>query len=89
MDTIKIIQILFKAIIGAGIGGCAAGYFLEDYFSNSSHELQIDIFEKSSQTGSQGSILKYHGFEYITGLDYIDINEKYMKKFSRLSGNIN
>jgi len=78
---------IYKAIIGAGIGGCSAAYFLEEYFNNSNHEVKIDVFEKSPQTGGQGSILKYHGFEYITGLEYMDINENYMRQFAKLSGN--
>lgn len=73
------------AIIGAGIGGCSASYFLEEYFSGSNKELVIDLFDKSSQIGGRNSIIKYNGFEYSMCLDYVEFTPSYIDKFSELT----
>lgn len=80
------------AIIGAGIGGCSAAYYLEDYFSfDNQIDLHIDIFDKNSKVGgrNKNSLFSYNGFSYNIGLVSIPCSkfQKYMQKFAKLSGN--
>ncbi|CAF1145595.1 unnamed protein product [Adineta ricciae] len=66
------------AIIGAGIGGTSAGYWLKHYLNDS---VAITIYE-SGQTGGRLKTVNVDGNEYEAGGSIIHDKNLYMKRFT-------
>ncbi|XP_005988277.1 prenylcysteine oxidase 1 [Latimeria chalumnae] len=65
------------AIVGAGIGGTSAAYFLRQHFGNG---VQIDVFEKG-EVGGRLATTTIYGREYETGGSIIHPLNLHMKRF--------
>ncbi|XP_069020287.1 prenylcysteine oxidase 1 isoform X2 [Embiotoca jacksoni] len=70
-------SLLFKAVVGAGIGGTAAAYYLRQEFGAG---VKIDVFEPGSVGGRLGTV-KIGDFEYETGGSVIHSLNLHMKHF--------
>ena len=80
--------VIFKAILGAGIGGCSTAYFLEEIFKDEPDiELEIDIFERENDIEGRTHTITYEDHEYdVNPLSYVNISEFYIKKLREMSG---
>ncbi len=57
-----------KAIIGGGVGGSSAAYFLKQLLDSSeTNNFSIDLFEKSSEIGGRLATRPINGKLYETG----------------------
>ncbi|KAL5007831.1 hypothetical protein ScPMuIL_016637 [Solemya velum] len=70
------------AIIGAGIGGTSAAYFLREHFGP---DVKIDVFEKRSVGGRAATIL-FNDEQYEAGASIIHPRNMYMVNFTKLFG---
>lgn len=70
------------AVIGGGIGGTAAAYFLHDLFGD---EVLIDVYEPD-RVGGRLATLSVAGQEYETGGSVIHPANQYMKNFASQFG---
>ena len=74
--------IIFTAIVGAGVGGTSAAYFLRDLFGDNVH---IDIFEKG-QVGGRLALMKMGDHYYNAGGTIIHPQNMYMVNFTDMLG---
>ncbi|TKC35006.1 hypothetical protein EI555_002103 [Monodon monoceros] len=65
------------AIIGAGIGGTSAAYYLRQKFGN---DVKIDVFEKG-EVGGRLATVTMQGQEYESGGSVIHPLNLHMKRF--------
>ncbi|XP_056427430.1 prenylcysteine oxidase 1-like [Hyla sarda] len=70
------------AVVGAGIGGTSAAYFLRQKFG---HHVQIDIFEKG-EIGGRLSVIEMEGNHYEAGGSVIHPLNLHMKSFVKELG---
>jgi len=71
------------AVIGTGIGGASASFFLRRTFGSS---LIIDAFEKSDKIGGRMRVIDYNGSEVEAGGTIIHDSNKYMVEFVKHLG---
>ena len=70
------------AVIGAGIGGCSCAYFLTELFKNN---IEIDVYEKSSELGGRMQSFVYNDEEYECGVESeINPHNLYMEQLRRI-----
>ncbi|KAL8611776.1 hypothetical protein ACOMHN_009458 [Nucella lapillus] len=69
-------------IVGAGIGGTSAAYFLRQVFGD---KLQVDVFE-AERVGGRLAVINIDGQEYEAGGTIIHPRNQYMVNFTRLFG---
>lgn len=74
----------FPAVIGAGIGGTAAAYYLREEFGP---VVKIDVFE-SGIVGGRLATVKMGDYEYETGGSVIHPLNLHMKQFIEKIGNL-
>ncbi|XP_002158745.2 prenylcysteine oxidase 1 isoform X2 [Hydra vulgaris] len=70
------------AIIGSGIGGCSAAYFLRKLMPN----VKIDVYEKSHIVGGRLSIVKVGDHEFEAGGSIIHNKNQYVVNFMKETG---
>lgn len=75
----------FKAVVGAGIGGTAAAYYLRQEFGAG---VKIDVFEYGA-VGGRLATVKIGDNEYETGGSVIHPLNLHMKHFIEKLGNVN
>lgn len=75
----------FKAVVGAGIGGTAAAYYLRQEFGAG---VKIDVFEPGT-VGGRLATVKIGDYEYETGGAVIHPLNLHMKHFIERLGKIN
>ena len=73
---------IITAIVGAGVGGTSAAYFLRELFGNN---VDIDIFEKG-QVGGRLALLKMGEHYYNAGGTIIHPQNMYMVNFTDILG---
>ncbi|CAF0713758.1 unnamed protein product [Brachionus calyciflorus] len=74
------------AIIGSGLGGCAAAYFLENVFNAMNNkEIEIHIYEKETELGNTTSKFQYNGLTYDVNPIKVDESQNYMNNFIKNS----
>lgn len=73
--------------MGAGIGGCATAFFLEDYFNAmNDKQVKIDIYEKEVELGNSLGQFKYNHLTYELNPIVLNQSENYMSYFAFNSG---
>ncbi len=77
--------LLFKAVVGAGIGGAAAAYYLRQEFGAG---VKIDVFEPND-VGGRLATVKMGDYEYEMGGSVIHPLNLHMKHFIERLGKIN
>ena len=71
------------AIIGAGIGGTSAAYFIGQGLGPN---VTIDVFEKGNRVGGRMAVVEIGGNSFEAGASVIHESNKYMQEFTKLSG---
>ncbi len=71
------------AIIGSGIGGSSAAYFISNSLGG---KVDIDVFEKSGKVGGRMAVLELDGEFYEAGGAVIHESNKYMNDFCEFLG---
>lgn len=74
----------FIAVVGAGIGGTAAAFYLKQEFGPA---VKIDVFE-SGTVGGRLATVKMGDYEYETGGSVIHPLNLHMKEFIEKLGNV-
>ncbi|KAH9405785.1 hypothetical protein TYRP_014081 [Tyrophagus putrescentiae] len=76
------------AIIGAGVGGTGAAYFLSELLDKKDADFsyQIDIFEQSSKVGGRVATVRFGDDEYEAGGSIIHERNKYAAELVRRFG---
>lgn len=69
-------------IVGGGIGGTAAAYYLRQLFGD---QLQIDVFE-GEKVGGRLALISIDGQEYEAGGAVIHRQNQYMVNFAKMFG---
>ena len=70
------------AVIGAGVGGCCAAYFLR---KKGGAALKVDVFERGV-VGGRTTTFTFQGNEYETGASIIHTSNKYLVDLSQEFG---
>ena len=70
------------AVVGAGVGGCCAAYFLRE---KEGQALAVDVFERGV-VGGRTATFKFRDHEYETGASIIHTSNKYLVDFSQQFG---
>lgn len=70
--------IMFSAVIGAGLGGTSAAFYLRQLFGD---QIQIDIFE-ANKVGGRTALVDIGGKEYEAGGSILHKKNKYMVDFA-------
>ena len=78
----KKIFFFITAIVGAGVGGTSAAYFLKELFGDN---VVIDIFEKG-QVGGRLALMKMGDHYYNAGGTIIHPQNMYMVNFTEMFG---
>jgi predicted NAD/FAD-dependent oxidoreductase len=73
----------FPAVVGGGIGGTSASYFLRELFGPNG--VHIDLFEPY-RIGGRLSVIAVNGRDYEVGGSVIHPRNKYMVDFLKLLG---
>lgn len=71
---------MLKAIVGAGIGGCALSYFLHETFGD---HVELVVYEKNSSPGGRIDCFEYNERKYEYGATILHSSNRYMKTFAR------
>lgn len=77
---LPLLLIFLVAIIGGGVGGTSAAYFLNELIENKTNgafKYKIDIFEKSSKIGGRLATVKMGEDEFEAGGSVIHPRNKY------------
>lgn len=69
---------MFSAVIGAGLGGTSAAFYLRQLFGD---QIQIDIFE-ANKVGGRTALVDIGGKEYEAGGSILHKKNKYMVDFA-------
>lgn len=77
MKTDEISYFFFEAIVGAGISGTSAAYFLSKI---PNWHVQIDVYSKDP-VGARLATIKIADHEYETGGSILHPRNRYMKQF--------
>lgn len=80
----KLLYHMFTAIVGAGVGGTSAAFFLRELFRDN---VVLDIFEKH-QVGGRLAQLKISGHYYNAGGTIIHPQNMYMVNFTDMLGKL-
>lgn len=78
-------NVVFIAVVGGGIGGTSASYFLRELFGP--HGAVIDLYE-ANKIGGRLSVIEVDGRDYEVGGSVIHPQNKYMVDFLKLLGNL-
>ena len=70
------------AVVGAGIGGCTAAYFLRQLASDS---LEVHVFEKDT-VGGRTDVIEYDGHKYECGASVMHSSNKYLGDLAKKFG---
>ena len=70
------------AVVGAGVGGCLAAYFLRQ---KGGEAVQVDVFERGAVGGRTGTF-SFQGHTYETGASIIHSSNKYLVDLSKEFG---
>ena len=70
------------AVIGAGVGGCSAAYFLRE---RGGEAVRVDVFEKG-EVGGRAATHTFRDHTYETGASIIHTSNKYLVNFSKEFG---
>lgn len=70
------------AVIGAGVGGCSASYFLRQLCGS---DLDLHVFEKA-KVGGRTDVLAFEGSEYESGGAVMHSSNKYLADFAQQFG---
>lgn len=70
------------AVIGAGMGGCTAAYFLRQLGGDA---LDVHVFEKGT-VGGRTDVIEYDGHKYECGASVIHSSNKYLVDLSQRFG---
>jgi hypothetical protein len=79
-----ILNLILTAVVGGGIGGTSACYFLRELFGPNG--AQIDLYEPN-KIGGRLSVIEVNGRDYEVGGSVIHPRNKYMVEFLRILGN--
>jgi prenylcysteine oxidase/farnesylcysteine lyase len=82
--TTLISNLLFPAVVGGGIGGTSASYFLHELFGPDG--VHIDLYEPN-KIGGRLAVTEISGRDYEVGGAVIHPRNKYMVDFLKLLGN--
>lgn len=80
--VILVFLCFMSAIVGGGLGGTAAAYFLRQLFGD---QLQVDVFEGKS-VGGRLAVISIEGQEYEAGGAVIHPRNEYMVNLTKLLG---
>lgn len=67
------------AIVGAGVGGCTAAYYLRD---QSGSDVDIRVFSQDGRVGGRTAVIEMEGHLYETGASIIHTSNKYLVDFA-------
>jgi len=81
--SFKAHDVFFTGIVGAGVGGASAAFFLKELFGG---KVKIDIFEKD-HVGGRLAPITISGHNYNAGGSIIHPANLYMVNFTDLLGN--
>ena len=70
------------AVIGAGVGGCCAAYFLRE---KGGEAVEVDVFERGV-VGGRTTTFTFQGHAYETGASIIHTSNKYLVDLSQEFG---
>lgn len=70
------------AIVGAGVGGCCAAYFIRE---RGGEAVKIDVFERGV-VGGRTATFTFQGHVYETGASIIHTSNKYLVNLSKKFG---
>ena len=73
------------AIIGSGIGGSSAAYFIHKSLNAS---VEIDVFEKAEKVGGRMAVIEIDKNQYESGGSVIHDSNKYMVEFCKMLGEL-
>ena len=72
------------AVIGAGVGGCSAAYFLRQ---QGGENLDIHVFQRpDNAVGGRTAVMEFCGHAHETGACVIHTSNKYLVDFARTFG---
>ena len=70
------------AVVGAGVGGCTAAYFLRQLASDS---LEVHVFERDT-VGGRTDVIEYDGHKYECGASEIHSSNRYLVDLAQKFG---
>ena len=70
------------AVVGAGVGGCTAAYFLRQLGGDT---LDVHVFEKDT-VGGRTDVIEFDGHKYECGASVIHSTNKYLADLSQRFG---
>ena len=74
------------AVIGAGVGGCSAAYFLRQ---QGGENLDIHVFQKpDNAVGGRTAVMEFCGHSHETGASIIHTSNKYLVDFAKKFGKV-
>ena len=77
---------VFKiAVIGSGIGGSSAAYFIRNLFGQ---DASIDVFEKATKIGGRIGVVDIDGNVVEAGGSVIHDSNRYMAQFCEMGGSV-
>ena len=72
------------AVVGAGVGGCSAAYFLREH---GGEKLDLHVFQKpGSAVGGRTAVIDFCGHTYESGGSILHTSNKYMVDFAQQFG---
>ena len=71
------------AVIGTGIGGSSAAYFIHKSLGE---DTTIDVFEKADKVGGRMAVVEMDGEAFEAGASIVHDSNKYIKEFCDMGG---
>ena len=76
---------IIKAIVGAGLSGCASAFFLNQIFED---RADITVFEKTNYVGGRLRTFEYNNRKHELGGSILHPSNLYMKSFLKICGKL-
>ena len=73
-DDVSPLEPARVAVVGAGVGGCCAAYFLRE---NGGEALKVDVFERAV-VGGRTATFNFQGHVHETGASILHTSNKYL-----------